>query len=133
MKAIFADTFYWVALTNRFDQWHERVVAFSQTIGHTPLVTTDLILAEFLAHYSSSGPHARLRAAGLVRSLFDDPDVEVVELTRAGHLAALDLYESRPDKAYSLTDCHAMTVMREKGIDAALTHDAHFAQEGFTV
>jgi predicted nucleic acid-binding protein len=48
-------------------------------------------------------------------------------------LDGLTLYESRPDKSYSLTDCIAMNVMRKRGITDVLTHDAHFTQEGFHI
>jgi predicted nucleic acid-binding protein len=43
------------------------------------------------------------------------------------------LYADREDKGYSMTDCLSMTAMRERGIFEVLTHDAHFAQEGFTL
>ena len=46
---------------------------------------------------------------------------------------ALDLYENRPDKEYSLVDCMSMVVMRERGIEHVLTNDRHFSQERFTV
>ena len=45
----------------------------------------------------------------------------------------MELYESRLDKGYSLTDCVSMQVMRERGISEVLTNDQHFAQEGFTI
>jgi predicted nucleic acid-binding protein len=43
----------------------------------------------------------------------------------------LDLYRSRPDKDWSLTDCISFTVMRQRGISEALTGDHHFEQAGF--
>ena len=43
----------------------------------------------------------------------------------------LALYERRPDKKYSLTDCITMNVMKREGIKEILTNDHHFAQEGF--
>lgn len=45
----------------------------------------------------------------------------------------LQLYESRPDRTYSLVDCISMNAMREEGITDALTNDHHFTQEGFTI
>lgn len=33
MRRFFVDTFYWVALFNPKDGWHERVLGFSQTAG----------------------------------------------------------------------------------------------------
>ena len=53
--------------------------------------------------------------------------------TRADFIAALALYEARPDKGYSLTDCRSMLAMRGQGISEVLTSDRHFSQEGFTV
>ena len=48
MKIIFADTFYWVALINPKDQWHQQVKLFSRFLDSTQIVTTDEILTEFL-------------------------------------------------------------------------------------
>jgi uncharacterized protein len=47
--------------------------------------------------------------------------------------SGLALYKARLDKGYSLTDCVSMTVMQQAKIQEALTHDKHFAQEGFTI
>jgi len=41
-------------------------------------------------------------------------------------------YAARRDKSYSLTDCISMNVMEAEGIQAVLTNDRHFLQEGFT-
>ncbi|MDD5188597.1 MAG: hypothetical protein PHF57_10370 [Methanoregula sp.] len=41
------------------------------------------------------------------------------------------LYEQRLDKAWSLTDCISLEVMREQKIHYALTSDRHFVQAGF--
>ena len=45
---------------------------------------------------------------------------------------AFDLYRRRLDKGYSLTDCMSMVVCTDLGISDVLSHDRHFAQEGFT-
>ena len=59
------------------------------------------------------------------------PGVLVIPQSRASFLAGLGLYERRPDKGYSLTDCISMQTMRREGITEALTNDRHFEQEGF--
>jgi len=41
------------------------------------------------------------------------------------------LYQNRPDKNWSLTDCISFVVMQEHGITEALTADRHFEQAGF--
>jgi len=48
-------------------------------------------------------------------------------------LDGLTLYEARPDKVYSLTDCISMQVMRREGLTDVLTNDHHFTQEGFHI
>ena len=52
-------------------------------------------------------------------------------MTHTRFLAAITLYAQRPDKGYSLTDYISMQMMRELGLFDILTHDHHFAQEGF--
>jgi uncharacterized protein len=133
MRRVFADALYWVALAHRKDQWHRRAVLASQQLGAVPLVTTDEVLDEFLAHFSGYGHRLRVRAAHTVRDLFSNPSIEIIPQTRQSFLDGLALYESRPDKEYSLTDCISMNAMRAEGIAEILTHDDHFKQEGFTI
>ena len=45
--------------------------------------------------------------------------------------AGLELYGSRADKSWSLTDCISFSVMEARGIREALTGDQHFEQAGF--
>jgi len=62
-----------------------------------------------------------------------DSSIDVLPQTRADFDAALALYEARPDKGYSLTDCRSMLALRALGIAEVLTNDHHFTQEGFTI
>jgi len=41
------------------------------------------------------------------------------------------MYQRRPDKNWSLTDCISFVVMQDHGITEALTGDHHFEQAGF--
>ena len=97
------------------------------------IVTTDAVLVEVLAYFCSAGPYWRQEAAGLVDDLRADPHVLVLPQTREMFDAGLALYRRRLDKGYSLTDCMSMSVCREMEIEDVLTHDVHFAQEGFGV
>ncbi len=60
-----------------------------------------------------------------------DLAVEVVPPTHEQFQRALDRYEMRPDKDWSLTDCLSFLLMEERGIADALTADHHFEQAGF--
>jgi len=75
MRRLFVDTFYLVALLYRRDAWHERVMAFSQTLtsDHT-LLTTDAVLVELLATLSTKGPQMRREATETVRMLLESPE-----------------------------------------------------------
>jgi predicted nucleic acid-binding protein len=130
---LFADTFYWVALLNARDPYHRTVMSYSRTLRGTRVVTTDEIFTEVLNYWSGAGPYWRGRAVAQVRDLRKDPTIDVLPQTRADFDAALALYEARPDKEYSLTDCRSMLAMKGLGLTEALTNDHHFTQEGFTI
>ena len=133
MRRFFVDTFYWIALTNRRDQWHAQVRAFNRTLLTYHLYTADEVLAEFLTFCSTGTPHTRRQAARFARDILADPHVTVIPQTHAAFLDGLALYESRLDKHYSLTDCISMHAMRSEGLTEVLTNDRHFEQEGFRI
>jgi uncharacterized protein len=133
MSRFFVDTFYWTALSNRHDQWHAQVSAFNHTLRAYHLHTTDEVLAELLTFCSEGSPQTRRQAARFARNILVDPHVTVIPQTHASFLAGLALYESRPDKHYSLTDCISMHTMRSEGLTEVLTNDRHFEQEGFRI
>jgi Circularly permutated YpsA SLOG family len=85
------------------------------------LVTTDDVLSEVLAAFCEAGPALRQRAAALVRNLHQKPTVTVYPQSRQTFLSGLSLYETRPDKGYSLTDCISMQTMRQEGISGGQT------------
>lgn len=133
MRTVFADTFYWVAISNQNDDWHSEVIRVSKTLGNVFLITTDEVMDEFLTHFCKMGPFWRAKAVELVHKIRQNPNVRVVPQTRDSFNRGFLLYESRPDKDYSLTDCISMEYMRENGVHDVLTHDHHFQQEGFTL
>lgn len=131
MSAVFADTFYWAALTSTEDKDHARALDFSRSLKPEKIVTTDEVLTEYLAFFSGAKPSVRLQAGENVDALLRSSAVVVIPQSRESFLAGLELYRVRPDKGYSLTDCISMQTMRREGITQVLTNDAHFVQEGF--
>lgn len=130
MKRIFADTFYWVALTNPQDASFHRALAMGDRLANAVIVTSDEVLIEFLAFFAAD-PWLRQRAAEAVILLLRTSIVQVIAQSRATFLAGLQLYRERLDKQYSLTDCIAMQIMRQEGLTEVFTNDRHFEQEGF--
>ena len=128
---VFLDTGYVYALINTRDQWHQSAILWQNQIadeGRT-LLTTEPILFEI--------------ANGLAAINFRQQAIQVIDALRAISLVevmpastelleeALDLYRSRSDKGWGLTDCSSFVVMQERGLVDALTPDNHFRQAGF--
>jgi uncharacterized protein len=126
VKPVFADTFYWIALTSPTDAAYGRAHQFTADI-----VTIDEVLGEYLTFFCTASAHVRRKVGINVQSILQDPTVRVTPQSRESFLAGLDLYQARPDKSYSLTDCISMQTMRREGLTEVLTNDRHFEQEGF--
>jgi predicted nucleic acid-binding protein len=133
MREVFVDTLYFVARLNPKDQWHKATDEVAPLLGMAHLVTTEQVLTETLNFFASYPAEMKQTAANVVRNIWAGNLVEVIQHTEGTFLSGLELYESRPDKGYSLTDCISMSAMRERQITDVLTHDNHFRQEGFNV
>ncbi len=131
MKRLFADTVYWIALTNSFDQYHAKAVEVSSALGNCRLFTTEAALTEFLNALADKGPLVRAAAVEMVEAIMRNSQVTVIPQTLRTFSRSLAFYKARPDKGYSLTDCGSMLLMRERRLSEALTTDRHFEQEGF--
>ena len=131
MKRLFADTVYWIALTNSFDQYHAKAVEVSSALGNCRLFTTEAVLTEFLNALADKGPLVRAAAVEMVEAIMSNSQVTVIPQTLRTFSRSLAFYKARPDKGYSLTDCGSMLLMRERRLTEALTTDRHFEQEGF--
>ncbi|MBZ5618134.1 MAG: PIN domain-containing protein [Acidobacteriia bacterium] len=131
MNTVFADTFYWIALTNVQDLAHERAKAFTRSATPGTICTTEEVLIEYLNFFAQWGPHFRRKVAINIQNMQESRTVQIVPQTSASFLTGLSLYRARLDKGYSLTDCISMQTMRNEGITDVLTSDMHFDQEGF--
>lgn len=124
---VFSDTFALLAWLNPRDHAHALVEGYLS--GFTGrLVTTEWVLMELADALSS--PEARSTVVSFLNAVRTDPLFEVVEYASAVYQAGFALYASRPDKAWSLTDCISFGVMTERGLSEALTADHHFEQAG---
>lgn len=131
MRFIFADTAYWVALTNPRDALHRQAIKIPESLGEYRVITSEMVLVELLNVVSGHGSHLRRSATGLVQRIIDDPYIELVPQTTPLFQDALALYRDRSDKAWSLTDCASFLIMDERAITEALTHDQHYVQNGY--
>ena len=128
MKAVFADTSYYLALVNPADQHHGAACQWTSGIAGTS-VTTAWVIAE-LANAMSKIAN-RPFFLSLLRDLQTDRRVTIVPPNKDVFDSGLDLYSRRSDKDWSLTDCISFVVMNDRGLSKALTADHHFEQAGF--
>jgi predicted nucleic acid-binding protein len=130
MRRVFADTSYWIALVNPRDQLHAKAVSVTRQLSSITIVTSEMVLAELLNSFSDAGPLRNI-VGGMVEKLRDNRDVIIVPQTSEQFGSALRRYQQAADKSWSLTDCASFQVIEAERIQAALTHDQHFAQAGF--
>jgi uncharacterized protein len=92
MQLVFADTFYWTALINPKDQWHQQIAALRPNLLQKKLVTTDEILIEFLNFFSTSNAYMRRGVADRVQDVLASDQVEVIAQTHDSFVQGLNLY-----------------------------------------
>ena len=97
------------------------------------LTTTEEVLTEFLNYYAEAGTRRRRIVGAMCEQVLAHPNITVIPQTHESFSKGLELYRSREDKGYSLTDCISISQMRERELQKVLTHDNHFKQEGFTI
>jgi predicted nucleic acid-binding protein len=127
MSPVFGDTFYFLALLSPKDSAHAQAIQFQSE--PRLLVTTMWILTE--VGDALSAPKDRPAFLKLWQLIHDNQDVEIAPASDEIFREGLALFQSRPDKYWSLTDCISFHVMRERQIVDALTNDHHFQQAGF--
>jgi predicted nucleic acid-binding protein len=128
---VFLDTSYVIALVNKDDAFHARAKSLDDQLlseGATLLTHWGILfeIADGFAKVARRSVGLRLLAR-----LTGEAGYEIVPVTEALLQEALDLYRSRGDKEWGLTDCASFVIMRERGVTEALTADTHFSQSGF--
>ena len=113
---------------NSKDPAHHRAVDAALAICGE-LVTTAWVLTEF--GDAMSDPLNREQFMTVLDDLRSDPQVKVIPANATVFDAGIELFRSRKDKKWSLTDCISFVVMQQEGITEALTGDKHFKQAGF--
>jgi len=128
-ERLFLDTAYVLARIDRRDQNHQSAVALqNRTRAAAEVWTTEAVLIEVGNGLSASNRDHAIRFIG---QCYHTANIRVVPLTTALLMEGLDLYRTRSDKQWGLTDCISFVVMRMHDLTDALTSDHHFRQAGF--
>ena len=98
MTALFADTFFWIALADFNDSAHLQALAVTKERAASSIVTTDEVLAEYLTFFAAAPAPLRQQVSASVQGILANPVIRVIPQSRASFLAGLELYIQRPDK-----------------------------------
>ncbi|HKI31736.1 MAG TPA: PIN domain-containing protein [Gemmataceae bacterium] len=127
-KTTFIDMVFVVALLNQRDQYHQRAEELAGQYEGRRFLITDGVLLEI---GNALARNYKEQAVEVIEHFFSSEDVEVVRLTPALFEEAFALYKTYRDKEWGLVDCISFVVMRQAGVEEALTFDQHFVQAGF--
>jgi predicted nucleic acid-binding protein len=128
---LFLDTFYVQAILNPKDPHYDRALALLPEVKRAAeVVTTEAVLAE-VGNALAGTSQLRKLAAAFIRRCYTEGNMTTVTVDHLLFIKALELYESRADKEWGLTDCISFVVMRDCGLMNAATGDRHFVQAGF--
>jgi predicted nucleic acid-binding protein len=95
------------------------------------LVTTSYVLVELASLLTSPFRVPRPQQIQLLAAIRAASWVEIVPMASALEAAAWSLWQSRPDKEWSVVDCASFVLMLQRGLTEALTSDHHFELAGF--
>jgi predicted nucleic acid-binding protein len=128
-ERLFLDTVFIQALLNRHDRYHAQAKTFLPRVRTAVEVwITEAILVEV---GNALGAINRQAATRFIRQCYRTENMRVVTVNTSLLNQALNLYETRADKNWGLTDCISFVVMTEQDLVLAVTADHHFTQAGF--
>ncbi len=128
MNACFADTFFFIALLFENDDAHAKAQAIAAEMAGR-MFTSFWVLTELAD--AMAVPSRREKFVPFLEFLRANPMVTIVPLDQSLFDRGAAIYDQRPDKSWSLTDCISFVIMQDQGLHDALTGDHHFEQAGF--
>ena len=131
MREVFADSGYLVAMYVPRDELHQKASEVTKQLQPFRVITSEMVLVEFLNHVSKGGEAMRRSAIDAERRMRTNHNFHIEPQTSHLFRAAADRYAGRLDKRWSVTDCASFLIMEERGINDALAHDIDFVQAGF--
>ncbi len=127
---VFVDTWAWIALALKRDQYHAAATAQHQAFRkqRRRYVTTDFVLSELITQLYLLLPHTQAQAfVAAILTAADAGDYVVVHVSAKQFRKAWDLrkkYHDKPDTSF--VDFTSMAVMQDLGIVDVFTGDVHF-------
>lgn len=122
------DTVFIQALLNQRAQYHLQAKALLPRVRAAEVWVTEAVLIEVGNGMSAVD---RLSAVQFIQQCYVAANVRVVSVDSSLLNRGLNLYQSRQDKTWGLTDCISFVVMQEQGLMVAVTADEYFVQAGY--
>ena|SRR5215213_7562215 len=131
MPTVLVDTAAWLALVNTRDELHSRAkrVMADLRARKVALVTTEFVLLEVANALCTAA--WRGKAIALIDGFRLLSNLRIVPADSSLWAEGWQLYCSRPDKEWSLTDCTSIVVLQKEHIDQVFSSDHHFEQAGY--
>lgn len=134
MAGVFLDSSAWIAILVPRDQRNRAALSFYRTLGRTPIITTDYVLAETLTWLTQSGYKRYSRTLrSMVAAGKQLRMLQVSWVTEQIHERAWDLYDRYDDQEFSFTDCTSFVICSQHEVDFVFTFDSDFRILGFDV
>jgi len=136
-RTIFVDTWGWLALGHRRDNYHQQVknLYYSLQSNSVEIYTSDYVLDELISLLFKREIYSE--AVKFFTSLLKSADLGYIKIERVTNerfLAAWELRQKLADKPnISFTDLTSMIIMQDLGIQYVLTQDNHFIQVGMSL
>jgi predicted nucleic acid-binding protein len=130
IRSVFVDTSAFYAIADQADNSHTQARAIQQrlTTDRTPLLTSNLIVAESYSLFLSRGG---IKPALAFLSGLEQGSMVVIRVTVADETRARAIVRQYDDKDFSLVDATSFAIMERLGLEDAFTFDRHFVQYGF--
>lgn len=131
MKAIFVDTWAFLAMSNRRDPAHDDVLEADVWLdAHGSVrVTSDLVLEETLSSlHAAGGAEVALHFLDDFEAIVSAGEMQLVRVGPAGFAESLTVFRKLAPRLprLSLTDCSSLVVMKRLELTLAFSADAHF-------
>jgi len=130
-RTVLLDTSFILAHENKDDPHHSRALALDRELlaENAALVLHWGILLELGDGYARL--NRRAKGQQLLARIETEENYLIRPITDSLFRMGVDLYHSRGDKEWGLTDCVSFALIRRDGMSEALTADSHFRQAGF--
>lgn len=131
MKENFLDAGYIIALETADDQNHQAAFAhWKKLLKSLPsLITTSYVFDEIVTFFNNRNRHEKAVEVG--NNLLQSETINLIQVDEELFIEGWEYFQNHQDKRYSLTDSISFVVMKQRGIETALSFDKHFAQAGF--